>query len=125
MKKIIFGCIAVIAIAVVAAFNVNLNTKSDISLLTLANVEALAEENNGKNKGEPNERTETRTVTVKKTNEPGWSWDFKANIWLFNGSVSNGSPSTSWEESQTITDKYTSCLSGYDKECNHITSPNY
>ena len=43
-KKIILG-FAVLAIAAVAAFNVNLNTnqKSDMSLLALANVEALAD----------------------------------------------------------------------------------
>lgn len=50
-KKIILG-IAVLAIAAVAAFNVNLNTnqKSDMSLLALANIEALADfEFNGQN----------------------------------------------------------------------------
>ena len=44
MKKQVLGGIAVLAIAAVAAFNVNLNMnqKSDMSLLALANVEALA-----------------------------------------------------------------------------------
>jgi len=44
MKKKILGGIAVLAIVAVAAFNVNLNQKSDMSLLGLANVEALAQE---------------------------------------------------------------------------------
>ena len=62
---------------------------------------------------------------VKKTNESGWSWDFKLNIWKFNGSISNESPTNYWEESQAITDKYTCCLSGYSKECDHIMCPTY
>ena len=42
MKKKIFAGVAVLAIAVAVGFNVNLNQKSDVSLLELANVEALA-----------------------------------------------------------------------------------
>jgi uncharacterized Rmd1/YagE family protein len=45
MKKKILGGIAVFVIAVVAAWNVNLNSqKSDLSDISLANVEALASE---------------------------------------------------------------------------------
>lgn len=45
MKKKIFGGIAILTIAVLAAFNVNLdNENNDLSLLSLANVEALASE---------------------------------------------------------------------------------
>ncbi|MDL2241615.1 NVEALA domain-containing protein [Bacteroidales bacterium OttesenSCG-928-L03] len=47
MKKIIIGSIAIVVIAVAATFNVNVNTsKDDLSLLSLANVEALANELN-------------------------------------------------------------------------------
>jgi hypothetical protein len=48
MKKKIFSGVAVLAIAVVAALNVNfgMSNKEDMSLLTLANVEALAQEPN-------------------------------------------------------------------------------
>jgi len=42
-KKILYG-IVVLAIAAIAAFNVNLNTNDEMSLLTLANIEALASE---------------------------------------------------------------------------------
>jgi hypothetical protein len=46
MKKKILGGIAVLAIAVVAAWNVNLSSQSnDLSDISLANVEALAIEN--------------------------------------------------------------------------------
>jgi hypothetical protein len=46
MKKKILGSIIVLAIAAVAAFNVNLNTpENDMSTLSLANVEALSQEN--------------------------------------------------------------------------------
>ncbi|GHT71950.1 hypothetical protein AGMMS50239_41270 [Bacteroidia bacterium] len=45
MKKKIFGGIAVLAIAAVAAWNVNLSSQSsDMSDVSLANVEALAAE---------------------------------------------------------------------------------
>jgi hypothetical protein len=46
-KKFLYG-IAVLAIAAVAAFNVNLGSKSDnLSGVSLANVEALADETSG------------------------------------------------------------------------------
>ena len=51
MKKKIFGGLLVLAIAAVAAFNLNLNSEdSGFSLLSLVNVEALAgdDENTGK-----------------------------------------------------------------------------
>lgn len=45
MKKKILGSFAVLAIALVAAFNVNINTKENgLSAITLNNVEALASE---------------------------------------------------------------------------------
>ena len=45
MKKKILGSIAVFAIAAIAAFNVNVNTKVDgLSNVSLDNVEALAQE---------------------------------------------------------------------------------
>ena len=48
MKKKIFGGIVILAIAAVAAFNVNFDTKSNkLSDISLANVEALATPENG------------------------------------------------------------------------------
>ena len=48
MKTKIFGGIAVLAIAAAIAFNVNLSTKSNgLSDISLANVEALAQDENG------------------------------------------------------------------------------
>jgi hypothetical protein len=45
MKKKILGGIAILAIAAVAVFNVNFNSQSnDLSDVSLANVEALAQE---------------------------------------------------------------------------------
>ncbi|MDR1582346.1 MAG: NVEALA domain-containing protein [Prevotellaceae bacterium] len=44
MKKKIFGGIAILAIAAVAVINVNLSSKSnDLSSVSLANIEALAQ----------------------------------------------------------------------------------
>ncbi|WP_313381507.1 NVEALA domain-containing protein [Proteiniphilum saccharofermentans] len=64
MKKKIFVGIAVLAMAAIAAFNVNLNTNSEVSLLTLANVEALAQ---CENKVEVNGQIITTTVCNRKT----------------------------------------------------------
>lgn len=51
MKKKIFGGMIVLAIAAVAAFNVNFNLQNNqFASLTLANVEALAEESGGEKK---------------------------------------------------------------------------
>jgi hypothetical protein len=49
MKKKIFASLIVIAIAAVAAFNVNLslNQENDMSVLALANIEALAQNESG------------------------------------------------------------------------------
>ena len=47
MKKKIFGGIAILGIAAFVAFNVNLSTNKEVPLLVLANVEALAQENEG------------------------------------------------------------------------------
>ena len=47
MKKKIFGSLAVLAIAVMATFNVNVNTQDNgLSNVSLDNVEALAQEIN-------------------------------------------------------------------------------
>ena len=73
MKKEILVGIAVLAIAAIAAFNVNLNTKSEVSLLTLANVEALASESTdpcaGNTYHSPNEILKKETcITAGKQN---------------------------------------------------------
>jgi hypothetical protein len=50
MKKKIFGSLIVIAIAAVAAFNVSFNSQSDsLSAMTLANIEALAQNETNNN----------------------------------------------------------------------------
>ena len=63
MKKKILGGIAVLTIVAVAAFNVNLNTnqKSEMSLLALANVEALAQET-GDSEGMPSSQKVTEYI---------------------------------------------------------------
>ena len=79
MKKKIFGGLFVLAIAAVAAFNVNMNSENDqLSLLSLANVEALAEEaprtkcpdeNYVPNRFIKSEGVETATYTSNKNGE--------------------------------------------------------
>jgi len=73
MKKKIFFGIAVLAITAIASFNVNLNTNSEVSLLTLANVEALASESTdpcaGNTYHSPNEILKKETcITAGKQN---------------------------------------------------------
>jgi hypothetical protein len=90
MKKRIFIGIATIAVATITAVNVNIALQgSDLSALSLANVEALAGENNGNNS------TSTWQVgekTIVTTTSSGWTWDVSANAWLFNGKVTNTIP---------------------------------
>jgi hypothetical protein len=78
MKKKILGGIALLAIAAVAAWNVSLNSQSnDLSDISLANVEALAEENKGcsyrkkekcetesEYKNNSGQKCKTRTTTI-------------------------------------------------------------
>ncbi|MCY4778296.1 NVEALA domain-containing protein [Sphingobacterium sp. UT-1RO-CII-1] len=47
MKKKILGALAVVAIAAVATFNMNINNNDELSAISLANVEALAMNESG------------------------------------------------------------------------------
>ena len=63
MKKKIFGGILAVAIAAVAAVNVNINNEAEdaLSALSLANVEALAQNENGG--GEEDKGAESIIIT--------------------------------------------------------------
>lgn len=50
MKKQVLSGFAVLVLAAVAVFNVNMSSKNDISLLSLANIEALANNENNSEK---------------------------------------------------------------------------
>lgn len=71
MKKKIYGGIAVVAIAVAVAFNVNLITKktSIVSNLMLTNVEMLAQ-------AEPGDYTETGKSTDGKNGGENYGWEW-------------------------------------------------
>ncbi|MDR0506066.1 MAG: NVEALA domain-containing protein [Dysgonamonadaceae bacterium] len=59
-KKVLYG-IAILAIAAVAAWNVNVNSqKEELSDVMLANVEALASETDSASKGTPGTKTTTK-----------------------------------------------------------------
>ena len=98
MKKKIFGGMVVVAIAVCAMINVNLNKVSNKGDLALANVEALAQNNTEVNPGAADDTWQIGDKTingeVKETSEKGWTWSFSLKVWLFEGKVSNGQPST-------------------------------
>ncbi|MCY4778298.1 NVEALA domain-containing protein [Sphingobacterium sp. UT-1RO-CII-1] len=51
MKKKILGAVAVIAIAAVATFNMNINNNDELSAISLANVEAIAQGETGGSSG--------------------------------------------------------------------------
>ena len=42
------------------------------------------------------------TITEKKTNDPGYSWDVGLNVWIFQGKATSKSPSSSWEEKREV-----------------------
>jgi len=69
MKKKIFGCLAVLVVAVIAAWNVNFSFKTDSTLsdVALANIEALADpEEPGESGGSWHESKSTK---YSKTDE--------------------------------------------------------
>jgi len=69
MKKTIIGSIAIIAIAAVAAFNVQLNTTDNkLSNISLANVEALANREIIKDKEE-----DSKCATKYSKSDNGWT----------------------------------------------------
>ncbi|GHT51005.1 hypothetical protein FACS189440_19400 [Bacteroidia bacterium] len=75
MKKYIFGGIAVLTVVAAAALNINFNTqKSDLSGISLANVEALAQSEG------VNVETcySTYRITLKNPNEPEPEWAITA-----------------------------------------------
>jgi len=66
MKKKIFGGVAILVIAAIAVFNVNLSKQSNgLSNVMLANVEALAEESTG---GDQNGWDEEKQSTTSSMN---------------------------------------------------------
>jgi hypothetical protein len=69
MSRRILGGIALLAIAAVAAWNVNLSTKSNnLSSISLANVEALADDEDG---GDSGWKKVSTTITEYEYNEDG------------------------------------------------------
>lgn len=67
MKKKILGAVSLMAIVAMAAFSININADtSDMSALTLSNVEALASGESGGDSG---------TFTCYSTYNNCWFWD--------------------------------------------------
>ncbi len=121
MRKKILGATFMVAVMAVAGYNVYMSqTKNRMSKLALANVEALANSENA-NGSSGNETTwqivkKTKTVKTYTTTDKGWKWNFKIAKWIFEGSVSDSSPSNYEETTETI--EYNCCiLKGESKEC--------
>ncbi len=121
MKKIILSGFFVLAIAALAAFNVNVSiSDGQLSSLGLANVEALAE--SGEGPGQPYWGTSatcsgTTTIETYTTSETGWSWSASTNAWFFKGEISKKSPSSSTKETTTVTSSWTGCKSQGATQC--------
>ena len=79
MKKKIFGGIAVLAVAVVVAWNVNVKSRTDvISDVKLANVEALAQESS-ENCSDGIAKLGCKIWTVHYNSSGSWSCDTGGN----------------------------------------------
>lgn len=82
MKKKIFGIVIVLAVAAVTAFNATINkdTDVDLSTISLANVEALAQGESGSKK------TCYNTITSKEGSQimycPTCSWVSGTDSWV-------------------------------------------
>ena len=101
MKKV-FGIMAVAALfAGYSAYNAqNSNELTDIAL---ANVEALAASDEGTTPTETWQvGKKTITTEVQNTNEAGWKWSVKLNLWLFEGVATKEEPDSVWKEVTTI-----------------------
>lgn len=95
MKKYFLGVIAVLMVAAVAAWNVNLklnSRSSNLSGISLANVEALAGDEDDNNNSSPTWQEGEKTITT--TTSPGWTWSAGLNLWILNGSVTHSVPPT-------------------------------
>ncbi|MDR3184120.1 MAG: NVEALA domain-containing protein [Prevotellaceae bacterium] len=90
MRKNVLGLIALFVVAIVAAWNVSLNSQNNkLSGLSLANIEALAEGNEEEN----NKPTwQVGEKTIQTTTSPGWEWDVSVNGWFFNGKRTSSKP---------------------------------
>jgi hypothetical protein len=118
MKKKIFGGIAIVAIAAVAAFNVNLSKQSNgLSGISLANVEALADgdQNQSKTCGEDskygNNKEMCSTNPVKYVTKTGITYSKKKEGSLtsyrdgFEGTIYNECAPFNQETKYTATTK--------------------
>lgn len=117
MTKKILSTI-VLAAALFAGFKTYVyQNKMSVSPILLANVEALSrEENTSQKTWQVAEVTET--FEYYTTSVPNWEWSIDANVWLFNGSISQGSPES--YEKHTRTTKYNCCREmGNLKDCNY------
>lgn len=124
MKKKILG-IGIIC-AVTIALTLEMNHSSHKNLLTLANIEALAkgDETTTEDKEKTYQVGEKTITSGKKysTTEPGWSWDVKAGVWLFEGKVSHSKPSHYTEDSSSESVKIKCCREkGPDTSCSYET----
>ena len=118
MKKNIFGGIVIFIIIAMAAINININLNQErgISLLVLANVEALADENSSPYQGTTASCTQT-VVTETYIASGGWTWDVSAKVWLLNGHVSHTTPPSYEKVTTTTTSSWQGCKPNGSTSC--------
>jgi hypothetical protein len=116
MEKHILYSVIVLVIAALAAWNVNFKSQSkNLAVISLSNIEilvAFGEEDDTKKgtKAKCEETVETYTTTSS-----GWTWNAGANVWLFNGSVTNTTPPS--YEKRTVKSTWDGCKSSGNTPC--------
>ncbi|WP_291527975.1 NVEALA domain-containing protein [Bacteroides sp. UBA939] len=93
MKKFIFTSFIAL-LAVIMGYNVYINQRlAPLSNVVLANVEALAQQTENGNGSDQTWQVGEKTIVT--TTSPGWTYDAKVGVWLFEGKVTaNRPPST-------------------------------
>lgn len=115
MTKKIFGTMAVLAVLSFGYYAYNAHQTSNLSNMTLANIEALS---NNENPPEQTWQIASKTITIEYqvSNEEGWEWSFSLNAWLFKGEATKNSPKDAMTVRETTT--FNCCREkGPEKEC--------
>ena len=106
-------------LGIAMCLNIDFSNRKSNGLM-LKNIEALA---TTETEGIHNFQIGEKQITTGRkysTTEPGWTWDVGLQVWLFQGKVSKGQPSSYREESGSEIVKIECCrVQGPEKECRY------
>lgn len=119
MKKKFFSGVVVLLVMGVAVFNMNSVFQNDnkLSVLSLANVEALAQDTNEAYSGTSAKCEDITVIETYETTEVGWSYDIGGKFWLFNGKRTETSPPGYSKVTKTIKSNWDGCKQGGATSC--------